>query len=41
MERARALAEERVRDAVAALAGAGLDTPSLVKIARHVVERQG
>ncbi len=40
MERARAMAEERVRDAVAALAGAGLDTPSLVKIARHVVERQ-
>lgn len=38
---ARALAEERVRDAVAALAGAGLDTPALVKIARHVVERQG
>jgi hypothetical protein len=30
-----------VRDAVAALGGAKLDTPALVKIARHVVERQG
>ncbi|CAN5862209.1 polyprenyl synthetase family protein [soil metagenome] len=39
--RARALAEERVRDAITALAAAGLDTPALVKIARHVVERQG
>lgn len=39
--RARSLAEERVADAIAALEGAGLDTPALVEIARHVVERQG
>ena len=40
MERARLLAEEHIRTGLGALKAAGLGTPALAALARHVVERR-